>query len=84
MSAENLNLVPAIRAIEKQICELEGEFAKKVAPYRESLAKLKEINTACENCGGTGKVFYRSCAEDEGSDYVCPDCRGSGKRMSHV
>lgn len=79
MPNEDLNLVPAIRAIEGQISELKNEYVKKITPYKESLAKLKEINTACESCYGTGKVFMRSCAEDEGDYYTCPDCKGSGK-----
>ena len=84
MPNEDLNLVPAIRAIEGQISELKNEYVKKITPYKESLAKLKEINTACESCCGTGKVFRRSCAEDEGDYYTCPDCKGSGKCVSHV
>lgn len=84
MPNEDLNLVPAIRAIEGQISELKNEYVKKITPYKESLAKLKEINTACESCYGTGKVFMRSCAEDEGDYYTCPDCEGSGKCVSHV
>lgn len=84
MPNENLNLVPAIRAIEKQISELKSEYVKKITPYKESLAKLKEINTACETCCGTGRVFRRSCAEDEGDYYTCPDCKGSGKYADHV
>lgn len=55
MPNEDLNLVPAIRAIEGQISELKNEYVKKITPYKESLAKLKEINTACESCCGTGK-----------------------------
>jgi DnaJ-class molecular chaperone len=84
MPNEDLNLVPAIRAIEEQISKLNSEYVKKITPYKESLAKLKEINTACETCCGTGKVFRRSCAEDEGDYYTCPDCKGSGKCADHV
>ena len=51
MPNENLNLVPAIRAIEEQISELNSEYVKKITPYKESLAKLKEINKAATIVG---------------------------------
>lgn len=77
MSKEVLNLVPAIKSIEKGLNELN----KKIQPYLDSLEKLREINQACEYCNGTGRVLRnRSCAEDDRpdpndlSDYI--KCRG--------
>ena len=82
-----LNLVPAIQAVERQIKELEQNFNKKVQPYREGLAQLRKMNTACERCNGLGKILRpRLCAEDDRPDpydpvdYItCPVCNGTGK-----
>lgn len=85
----NLNLVPAIKAIEKEINKLNTEHNKKIKPYIDSLMQLREINTACELCYGKGKILRkRSCAEDDKPnpedprDYViCPSCGGNGLHL---
>lgn len=82
----NLNLVPAIKAIENEIKKLDAEHNKKIKPYIDSLIQLREINTACEFCCGKGKILRkRSCAEDDRPDpedprdyVICPSCGGSG------
>lgn len=43
MPNEDLNLVPAIRAIEGQINELKNEYVKKITPYKESLASSRRL-----------------------------------------
>ena len=48
MSKEVLNLVPAIKSIEKGLNELAQRYNKKIQPYLDSLEKLREINQACE------------------------------------
>lgn len=75
-----INLLPAIRELEKEIRRKENEFDKEIIPYRESLQHLRKINTACEQCNGEGKKFRRACAEDEGEYYPCKACRGTGQR----
>lgn len=83
---EKLNLVPAIREIEAQISTIKAEFDKKLKPYQESLAALRNINQACERCCGEGRILRsRTCAEDDRpnpndpNDYnTCPICHGSG------
>lgn len=83
---DTLNLVPAIREVEAQIGQLEAEFKAKIKPYRDSLSALRKINTACEKCGGSGKVLRnRAYAEDDRPDpddptdwRSCPICHGSG------
>lgn len=75
-----LNLAPAIRAIEKQINEIKARHRMELKEYEDSLDALMEINEACLKCCGTGLVFSRACAEDEGDYYPCRDCGGSGKR----
>lgn len=85
-TSNTLNLVPAIREIEHQISKMEGEFAAQIAPYKRSLTELRRINTACEACGGEGKVLRsRACAEDDRPDpndptdwRRCEVCHGTG------
>lgn len=77
-----LNLVPAIRAIEKQVAEIKARHRMELREYEDSLDSLMDINEACLKCAGTGTVFSRSCAEDEGDYYPCRDCGGTGKRRT--
>lgn len=76
---KDLNLVPAIREIESQISEIKARHREELEPYEQSLVELRKINTACEKCGGSGEVFKRSCAEDDGDMYPCDACQGTGK-----
>lgn len=86
VTSNTLNLVPAIREIEHQISKMEGEFAAQITPYKRSLEELRKINTACEACGGEGKVLRsRACAEDDRPDpndptdwRKCEVCCGTG------
>lgn len=88
----DINLVPAIRTVEAQIREMECEFEKRITPFRDSLVALRKINTACEDCAGSGKVLRtRTCAEDDRPDpndpkdwYKCSYCNGSGKKPTPV
>lgn len=73
-----MNLVPAIKEIERQINEIKNKHQNELQPYIDSLKSLREINTTCENCGGSGKVYSRACAEDDGDYYFCDDCRRTG------
>jgi RecJ-like exonuclease len=76
-----LNLVPAIHEIEEQIAQIKASYAKELKPYVDSLDKLRAINTACEKCGGAGKVMRpRACAEDdrERDMITCSVCGGTG------
>lgn len=81
-----VNLVPAIRELQKIINEMKRDYETKVQPYRDSLNQLRKINTACELCNGTGKILRsRACAEDDRPDpkdprdyKPCPYCAGTG------
>ena len=85
-----LNLVPAIYEIKAQIRTIEAEYDAAIKPYKESLAALRKINQACENCCGKGRVLRsRSCAEDDApdpndpNDYnTCSVCHGTGLSSS--
>lgn len=82
----SLNLVPAIRELEREIKNQESDFLSRIKPYKDSLEQLRKLNTACETCCGTGRVLRsRTCAEDDRpnpndpQDYrECSVCRGTG------
>lgn len=84
-----LNLVPAIKAIEEQVNEMENKFQREIMPYRDSLAQLRKLNTVCEHCSGKGKVLRpRACSEDyrpdpdDPTDWIpCVQCKGTGKNQ---
>lgn len=73
-----VNLVPAIKAIKDQIRQIQHKHRKELEPYEESLDAMRKVNTACEQCEGTGRVFSRSCAEDDGDYHTCTSCWGTG------
>lgn len=73
-----MNLLPAIKEIEKQISDIERQHTEELKPYKDSLHSLIKLNNACEYCHGTGKVFRRTCAEDDGDYYTCSNCNGTG------
>ena len=82
-----LNLVPAIKEIEKIIRDKEYAFKQEIEPYKNSLAQLRQLNEACECCDGRGwNLRARSCAEDDRPDpddprdrVTCPYCGGTGR-----
>ena len=88
--AQSLNLVPAIREIEKTISSIDYEYTQKLAPYKKSLEELRKVNTACEKCGGSGRILRsRACAEDDRPDpndprdyNTCDKCKGTG--LAHL
>lgn len=92
MTNGEVNLVEAIRTVKNQIAEMEREFERTVAPYKNGLAALIEMNTVCTECGGTGRTLRsRVCAEDDRpdpndpTDYVrCKRCHGSGEEPKEV
>ena len=87
---EPLNLVPAIKELEKQKNELTAEFHRKIQPLENSIKHLKELNEACEWCEGRGwELRKRVCAEDNRPDPNCPQdrltclyCGGTGKKVN--
>lgn len=84
-----INLVLAIKEIEKEIDALTAEYRNKLKPYQDSLKQLRIINEACERCNGKGKILRsRCCAEDDRPDpndptdyIICPVCKGSGRAI---
>lgn len=86
-SMESINIVPAIKEIEAIIRNKTEEFEEQIKPYKDSLAQLRKINTACEKCNGVGKVLRsRACAEDDRPDpddprdwIQCNYCFGTGR-----
>lgn len=84
---DKMNLVPAIKEMEKTIREITADYETKIKELVDGLAVLRKINTTCEKCNGEGKYLRsRTCAEDDRpdpndpADYrECNDCNGTGK-----
>lgn len=77
----NLNLVPAIEEMARQINKVKQEYKTKINELEDGLKALRNLNTVCERCNGSGSIPKpRSCAEDDDRYPVsCPSCHGSGK-----
>lgn len=80
-----LNLVPAMREIEKKRTALKMAYEQQMAAYDQAYKVLEEMNEVCPRCLGEKKILRsRSCAEDDVDpndprDYeTCPVCRGTG------
>jgi len=74
-----MNLVAEIRKTEGLKAKLKREFDNELAALNTALAAFRKHNTACERCAGKGKYFHRACAEDDGYEKTCDDCKGTGK-----
>lgn len=77
-----INLLPNIQTLEKEIRKKEIIFQEEIAPLKNTLNKLKEINQACIKCEGTGKVYTEILSPFYGRTEIvvdtCPICNGSG------
>lgn len=74
-----MNLVPAIREMESSIYKMKTKHANELKELEDGLIALRKLNTACEKCGGYGKVDHRATAECDVEEITCSKCSGSGK-----
>lgn len=81
-----LNLLPAMREIDKKRDALKMAYDQQMAAYNNAYKVLFDMNEACPHCDGEGKVLRkRACAEDDRPDpndprdwNTCPHCGGTG------
>ena len=78
-SKDNVNIIAGLIAIRSQIDAVYKSYEKEISSLEEGIKTLREMNTTCEECGGSGFLKKRTCAEDEGEKYVCSFCKGTGK-----
>lgn len=85
MNEPNVDLTPAITALQATIQSLKQQRDSALKPYRDSLDALRKQNTVCERCHGEKYVLRpRACAEDDldpddPRDRIkCPECNGTG------
>ena len=71
-----MNLVPAIKEMEKKIREIKSEHDKELKEYEDGLCALRNLNTSCEKCYGKGVISYRATAECDVEEHTCPECNG--------
>ena len=74
-----------IKLLDKEENSLVAEISEKEIRLKEieitknELLKFKQqLKLKCDKCNGTGEVFLRSCAEDDGDNYQCEKCNGKG------
>lgn len=87
---EPLNLIPAIKELQKRKNELIKEFQRKVRPLQDSIEHLRKLNEVCERCEGKGwNLRTRVCAEDDRPDpndprdrIICDVCHGTGLKTN--
>ena len=67
--------------LEKEI--LQTEITQKQTRLSEIETTIKSIHNVlnfveviCDRCKGSGQVFHRSCAEDDGEYKTCSKCNG--------
>jgi predicted SprT family Zn-dependent metalloprotease len=80
-----MNIDEMIKLLDKEEKSLLEEISEKEIRLNEiqitknELTRFKQtLKLKCDKCNGTGKVFHRSCAEDDGDDYPCDKCKGKG------
>ena len=69
------------KSILDEISEKEIRLNEVQITKTELLEFKQTLKLKCDKCNGTGKVFRRSCAEDDGDDYPCEKCNGKGILM---
>jgi hypothetical protein len=73
------NVVPALRIIKEQIDFVNNKYDKEISELEEGLKVIREMNTVCETCTGSGYVYKpRPNVYCERERVVCPDCKGTG------
>lgn len=68
-----------IENAEERIKEHRNKLGEEVYPLQIALSKLRELNTVCEKCGGTGLTKQYCIDTDSFEDDLCEDCGGIKK-----
>ena len=65
--------------ITKEILTKEKELQEINITIANLTKIINEVEVICNKCNGTGKIFKRTCAEDDGDYYMCNNCEGKGR-----
>lgn len=63
-----------IIGLEEEIAKRQAEFEKEISPLQAAVDALKNINTVCLRCKGTGKI-KKPDAAGQLETVDCPACR---------
>jgi len=66
------------KSLLEEISEKETRLNEIQITKSELLRFKQQLKLKCDKCNGTGKVFRRPCAEDDGDYYNCEKCNGTG------
>ena len=80
-----INVIPAMKTILDTIKDNEKKLEKQTAELEAGLKVIREMNTTCERCNGSGVVIKpRANAYCEREYMDCPDCHGKGEINKQV
>jgi len=65
--------------ITKEILTKEKELQEINITIANLTKIINNVELICNKCNGTGKIFKRACAEDDGDYYMCNNCNGKGR-----
>ena len=73
------NVIPALQIIIDKMKEIEEKIDMQINDLNGALVELRALNTTCEKCKGSGKVYKpRPNVYCERETMTCPECHGLG------
>ena len=83
--AGEVNVIPAMKVIIEEIKANDKKCKEEVHELEEGLKIIRDLNTTCERCMGSGKVYKpRANSYCERELAICPNCNGTGKIKKKV
>lgn len=75
-----INVIPAMQTILDTIKDNQKKYERQVKEIEAGLKVIREMNTTCERCKGTGQVQKPRPNVYCEREYInCPDCKGRGE-----
>ena len=75
-----INVIPAMKTILDTLKDNEKKLEKQTLELEAGLKVIREMNTTCERCRGTGVVAKPRPNVYCDREYMdCPDCKGKGE-----
>lgn len=75
-----INVIPAMQTIITLIKDNQRKYESDIKELESGLKVIREMNTTCERCEGSGLVSKpRPNVYCEREYTTCPDCKGKGK-----
>ena len=76
-----INVIPAMQTVIDTIKDNQRKYEIQVQEIEAGLKVIREMNTTCERCKGSGQVTKPRPNVYCEREYIdCPDCKGTGKK----